>query len=473
MWGRDYGEQADKIKIRYRYTNVKPAEQIPCFDGGAVMKVSYIHAIMRKQLHALLLIMGMSSSLFAQRTIIYCGKLIDPASLQVKTEMSIIVIGNTVSEVQKGYVPSAAGDKVIDLKGRTVMPGLIDAHVHLEHETSPNAQLRGFITNDADVAFQSTVYAKTTLMAGFTTVRDVGGTGVNIALRNAIRKGLVPGPRVYTADKIISSTGGHGDPTHGWRKGLTADEETTITVADGKDACIKAVRQLYKEGADLVKITASGGVLSLEKDGTGPQFSEEEIRAIVETAKDYGMAVAAHAHGAEAMKRAIRAGVTSIEHGTLMDDEAISLFKQHGTWYVPTIIAGKSVADSARKHPEYYPPVIAGKAIAIGPMIQNTFTKAYKAGVKIAFGTDAGVYAHGKNWMEFVYMTEAGMPPLEAIKCATVNASQLIGISDKVGTIEKGKLADIVAVEGDPTQDIHVMENVKFVMKDGVVYKND
>lgn len=244
------------------------------------------------------------AALLAQKTIIYCGKLIDPASLQVRTEMSVVVTGNTISDVQKGYISAAAGDKVIDLKSRTVMPGLIDAHVHLENETSPNAQLKRFTQDDVDIAFQSTIYAKTTLMTGFTTVRDVGGTGVNISLRNAIRQGVVIGPRVYTAGKILSSTGGHGDPTHGWRKGLEATDETTLTVVDGKDACIKAVRQMYKKGADLIKITASGGVLSLEKDGTGPQFSEEEIRAIVETAKDYGMRVAAHAHGAEAMKRA-------------------------------------------------------------------------------------------------------------------------------------------------------------------------
>jgi imidazolonepropionase-like amidohydrolase len=429
---------------------------------------------MRKQLLlCMLAAFCLPTVLLAQKTIIYCGRLVDPASLKVQTEMSIVITGNTISDVQKGYAASAAGDKVIDLKNRTVMPGLIDAHVHLEMETGPNAQLKRFTQDDADVAFQSTVYAKTTLMAGFTTVRDLGGSGVNISLRNAIRQGTVLGPRVYTAGKIISSTGGHGDPTHGWRKGLEAVDETSLTVADGKDACIKAVREMYKRGADLIKITASGGVLSLEKDGTGPQFSEEEMRAIVETAKDYGMRVAAHAHGAEAMKRAIRAGVTSIEHGTLMDDETINLFKQYGVWYVPTIIAGKSVSDSARAHPNYFPPVIAGKAISIGPVIQNTFAKAYKAGVKIAFGTDAGVYAHGRNWLEFVYMTEVGMPPLEAIKCATVNAAELIGVSDKVGSIEKGKFADIVAVEGDPSQDIHVMGNVKFVMKDGVVYKNE
>jgi imidazolonepropionase-like amidohydrolase len=406
----------------------------------------------------------------AQRTLIYCGKLIDPKSGQVLTGMSVIVTGNLITAVQKGYADAGAGDKIIDLKNRTVMPGLIDSHVHMEDQQSANQQLKEFTMNEGDIAFQSTVYAKTTLMAGFTTVRDVGGTGVNIQLRNAIRKGLVVGPRMFTAGKIISSTGGHGDPTHGYREGLYAEPHTTETVADGKDACIKAVRQMYKEGADLIKITASGGVLSLEKDGSGAQFSDEELRAIVETAKDYGMPVAAHAHGAEAIKRAIRAGVTSIEHGTFMDDEAIALFKKYGTWYVPTIIAGKSVADSAKK-PGYFPPVIAGKALAIGPIIQGTFAKAYKAGVKIAFGTDAGVYAHGKNWMEFIYMTEAGMPVLEAIKCATINASELIGVSDKVGTIEAGKFADIVAVEGDPTQDVLAMGQMRFVMKDGVVYK--
>ncbi|MBS1936007.1 MAG: amidohydrolase family protein, partial [Bacteroidetes bacterium] len=237
------------------------------------------------------------------------------------------------------------------------------------------------------------------------------------------------------------------------------------------DECIKAVRQRYKEGSDLIKITASGGVLSLEKDGSGAQFTEEEIKAIVSTAKDYGMAVAAHAHGAEAIKRAIRGGVTSIEHGTYMDDEAIELFKKYGTWYVPTIIAGKSASDSAKK-PGYFPEVITAKAIAIGPMIQGTFAKAYKAGVKIAFGTDAGVYAHGKNWMEFIYMTEAGMPALEAIKCATVNASELLGIDKETGSIEKGKSADIIAIDGDPVKDINSMGKVKFVMKEGKVFKN-
>ncbi|HMI61751.1 MAG TPA: amidohydrolase family protein, partial [Puia sp.] len=239
-----------------------------------------------KKIYLLPALLMLAQLSIAQRTILYCGKLIDPKSGQVSTEMSIVISGNTISAVQKGYLAASPGDKVIDLKTRTVLPGLIDAHVHLEHETSPNAQLKGFTMSEVDNAFQSTVYAKTTLMAGFTTVRDVGGSGVNIALRNAINRGLVAGPRVYTAGKIISSTGGHGDPTHGYRQGLYAEPSYTETVADGKDACIRAVRQMYKEGADLIKITASGGVLSLEKDGTGAQFSDEELQAIVTTAKD-------------------------------------------------------------------------------------------------------------------------------------------------------------------------------------------
>lgn len=412
-----------------------------------------------------------SQGLFAQRTLIYCGKLIDPKSLRLLSEMTIIIDGKIVTDVQKGYTAGLPNDQVIDLKNRTVMPGLIDCHVHLEGETTSD-QVKEFRQNIADIAFESTVYAKTTLMAGFTTVRDVGGVGVNIALRNAIRNGIVIGPRVYTAGIAISTTGGHADPTVGYRKDLMGDPGPISGVANGREECMKAVRERYKEGADLIKITASGGVLSLEKDGSGPQFSEEEIRAIVETAKDYGMRVAAHAHGSEAMKRAIRAGVNSIEHGTYMDDEAILLFIKYGTWYVPTIIAGKSVSDSARK-PGYFPAIITTKALAVGPLIQATFSRAYKAGVKIAFGTDAGVYAHGKNWMEMKYMNEGGMPVMEVIRSATVSAADLIGISDRAGSIEKGKWADIIAVDGDPTQDIRVMGNMKFVMKEGVVYRKD
>ena len=425
-------------------------------------------------MHKLLLAATIFISQFvhAQKTILYCGKLIDVKNLKVLNEMSIVIEGKTITSVETGYIKANANDNTIDLKTKTVMPGLMDCHVHLESQTSPDEYIKEFTQNPADIAFQSVGYAKTTLMSGFTTVRDVGGSGVNIALRNAINKGEIIGPRIYTAGIAIATTGGHADPTNGYRKDLMGDPGPEQGVANGADECRKAVRQRYKDGSDLIKITASGGVLSVAKDGSGPQFTDEELKAIVQTAKDYGFTVAAHAHGAEAMKRAIRAGVTSIEHGTFMDDEAIGLFKQYGTWYVPTIIAGKSTADSA-KIPGYYPPFVTSKALTIGPKIQATFAKAYKAGVKIAFGTDAGVYNHGKNWMEFIYMTEAGMPILEAIQSATVNASQLIGIADKTGIIENGKLADIIAVDGDPTKDVNVMGKVKFVMKEGVVYKNE
>lgn len=419
-----------------------------------------------------ILLLRFISPALAQKTILYCGKLIDVSNSKLLSNYSIIIQGNKIIDVKEGYARSESSDRIIDLKNKTVMPGLIDMHVHMEHETSPNRYMETFTLNPADYAFQSVVLAERTLLTGFTTVRDLGGTGVNTSLRNAVNKGLIKGPRIFTAGKSIATTGGHADPTNGYRKDLMGNPGPEAGVANGVDECQKAVRQRYKEGSDLIKLTASGGVLSVAKSGENPQFSEEEIRAIITTAKDYGFKVAAHCHGAEAMKRAIRAGVHSIEHGTFMDDEAISLFKKHGTYYIPTITAGKAVGDSAKK-PGYYPEIVTPKALAIGPKIQETFAKAYKAGVKIAFGTDAGVFAHGKNWLEFIYMTEAGMSALEAIRSATVSAADLLGVSDQLGSIEKGKLADIIAVDGDPLADIHVMGKVSFVMKDGRVFKND
>ena len=420
----------------------------------------------------LFFLMLSSGSLFAQRILVYCGQLIDMKKSEVLKEMTIVVEKNKIADVVKGYTIASSTDKIIDLKSRTVMPGLIDMHVHVESETRKGGVIDKFILNPADIAFESLKYMNVTLMAGFTTVRDLGGTGVNISLRNAIAKGQVVGPRIFTAGKSIATTGGHADPTNGYRKDLMGTPGPGEGVINGAEDAYQAVRQRYKDGSDLIKITATGGVLSQAKDGTNAQFTEEEVKAIVTAAKDYGFKVAAHAHGAEGIKRAIRGGVNSIEHGTYMDDEGMRLMKQYGTWYVPTIIAGKSTGDSA-KIPGYYTDIVTPKALAIGPQIQATFAKAYKAGVKIAFGTDAGVYAHGKNWMEFIYMTEAGMPILEAIHCATVNASELLGASDQLGSIEKGKLADIIAVDGDPTKDVHVMGKVKFVMKDGIVYKNE
>jgi imidazolonepropionase-like amidohydrolase len=423
-----------------------------------------------KSISILLMALMIAASLMAQKTYIWCGTLIDGISDEPKKKMTIVIEKNKITGVETGFSKPGASDKTIDLKTKTVTPGWIDMHVHLEEETNPNHYLQEFTMNPADYAFQSVKFSETTLMAGFTTVRDLGGTGVNISLRNAINKGLIKGPRVYTAGKAIATTGGHADPTNGYRADLMGDPGPDAAVANGADECRKAVRQRYKEGSDLIKITATGGVLSVAKSGSNPQFTEEEIKAIVETAKDYGFRVAVHAHGAEGMKRAIRAGVNSIEHGTFMDDEAIALFKQYGTWYVPTLTAGSSVADSAKK-PGYYPDVITAKALEIGPKIKATFAKAYKAGVKIAFGTDAGVFKHGMNWLEFGYMIEAGMKPMDAIKSATINAADLLGEKDKLGSIEVNKLADIVAVDGDPLTDSKVFGKIVFVMKDGVVYK--
>jgi imidazolonepropionase-like amidohydrolase len=407
----------------------------------------------------------------AQKTYLQCGQLIDVRQLQVLKEKTIVIEGNKITDVLDGYQSGAATDKVVNLKTSTVMPGLMDMHVHIENETNPNRYLEGFTQSQADVAFGSLRFAERDLMAGFTSVRDMGGSGANIAMRKAIQKGYVVGPRIFTAGKAIATTGGHADPTNNYRPDLMGDPGPKEGVINGPEDAYKAVRQRYKDGSDLIKITASGGVLSMATNGENPQFTEEEVKAIVAAAKDYGFKVAAHCHGVEAMKRAIRGGVSSIEHGTLMDESVFPLMVQYGTYLVPTIIAGKSAADSA-KIPGYFPSMVAKKALEIGPKIQNTFSKAYKAGVKIAFGTDAGVYAHGTNWKEFVYMTEAGMPILEAIQSATWNAADLMGAQNILGSIEKNKLADIIAVEGDPTKNVNQMGKVNFVMKDGLVYKN-
>lgn len=423
-----------------------------------------------KKYFLLILILLITLTGFSQKTFIWCGTLIDGIGNEPKKNMTIVVEKNRITAVNAGFTTPGPGDKTIDLKTKTVTPGWIDMHVHMESETNPNRYIEPYTFNPADFAFQSVKFAEVTLMAGFTTVRDLGGSGVNISLRNAISKGLLKGPRVYTAGKSIATTGGHADPTNGHKKEFQGDPGAKDGVANGPDECRKAVRQRYKDGSDLVKITATGGVLSVAKSGRNPQFFDDELAAIVQTAKDYGFKVAVHAHGEEGMKRAIRAGVHSIEHGTFMDDEAIALFKQHGTWYVPTITAGKAVADSA-KVAGYYPEVVRVKALEVGPQIQGTFAKAYKAGVKIAFGTDAGVYKHGLNWLEFGFMIEAGMPAIEAIKAATIHAADLLGEKDKLGSIETGKLADIVAVDGDPLKDAKVFGKVVFVMKDGQVYK--
>lgn len=413
-----------------------------------------------------------SAGAIAQRTLIHCGTLIDGKSAEAQSQVTLVVEGNKITAVEKGFSKPGKTDKVIDLSKKTVMPGFIDMHVHLEGETNKDQALQRFTLNKADLAFRSTVYARRTLMAGFTTVRDLGGSGVNISLRNAINGGLVVGPRIYTAGKTIATTGGHGDPTNGYRDDMMGDPGPKEGVINSPEEARQAVRQRYKDGSDMIKITATGGVLSIAKDGSGPQFTDEELAAIIETAKDYGMHTAAHAHGDEGMRRAVQAGITTIEHGTKMSEETMDLMIKKGTYFVPTITAGKFVAEKA-KEPGYYHPLVVPKALEIGPQIQNTFAKAYKRGVKIAFGTDAGVFPHGENAREFGYMVEAGMPAMEAIQSATIVAATVLGAADKIGSLETGKLADIVAVDDNPLKNIRTLEKVTFVMKDGVVYKNE
>lgn len=423
---------------------------------------------MRKSLIPLLLVVCITH---AQRTYLHCGKLIDTRSGEVVAERTIVVEDTRIVGVERGYVSPANEDfPVIDLRSKTVMPGLIDFHVHIELETNLQRYLQVFTLNDADKAFISQEIAQRTLMSGFTTVRDLGGSGVNISLRNAINRGTVIGPRIYTAGKAIGTTGGHADPTNGYRKDLQGDPGPKEGVINSVDDAKKAVRQRYKNGADLIKITATGGVLSVAKSGQNPQFTLEEVKAICDTAEDYGFHVAAHAHGDEGMRRAVLGGVKTIEHGTLMSEETMELMKQHDTYYVPTITAGKAVTENAKKK-GYFPAMVAKKALEIGPKIQSTFEKAYKKGVGISFGTDAGVFPHGQNGKEFGFMVEAGMPAMETLQSATVTNAMLLGMEGQLGVIAEGFLADIVATDDDPTENITTMETVVFVMKDGIIYK--
>jgi len=420
--------------------------------------------------HLFFIAMLFTTWLSAQDTYLQCGKIVDTKSGEMLSEKTIVVSENKIKSIQNGFVTGNKADTVIDLKEKVVLPGFIDLHVHIEGESSPTRYIERFTKNEADVAFQSTVYAERTLMAGFTTVRDLGGSGVNIALRKAIDNGSVKGPRIFTAGKAIGTTGGHADPTNGMRNELMGDPGPKEGVVNSPEDAKKAVRQRYKDGADVIKITATGGVMSVAKNGQNPQFTVEEIKGIVETAKDYGMLTAAHAHGDEGMQRAVKGGIKTIEHGTLMSEETMDLMIKHNTFLVPTISAGKAAAKMA-EIPGFLPPVVAKKAREIGPVSQATFGKAYKKGVPIAFGTDAGVSPHGDNGKEFGFMHEAGMPVMKAIQSATVTNADLLSMSEELGQIKEGFLADIVAVNENPVKKVSTLENVVFVMKNGIVYK--
>ena len=403
-------------------------------------------------------------------TLLHVGNLLDTNDGKVAKAVTIKIKGNKITEITKGYATPTQNDEVVNLKQSYVLPGFMDMHVHLAQEYVPKAERQSKIEPEYRALFAANAASKT-LMAGFTSVRNVGDSGMEtISLREAINQGLVIGPRIFTSGKTIATTGGHGDPTNGMPKDNYAPPTPEEGVIDSPEEAIKAVRQRYKDGTDGIKITATGGVLSVAKSGENPQFTDAELNAIVSTANDYGLWTAAHAHGKEGMKRAVLAGINSIEHGTYMDQEIMDLMKARGTYYVPTIMAGDWVAEKA-KIPNFFPALVKPKAEKIGPQITSTFAQAYKAGVKIAFGTDSGVSAHGDNWQEFILMTNAGMSNEDALKSATIETAKLLRMEDQLGQIKPGMFADIIAFQKNPIEDISIVKNVSFVMKDGVIYK--
>lgn len=416
-------------------------------------------------------LLSISLNIFSA-TIIYTSNYIDVNSGLIQNNHSITIDGNLIKSIDSGFIKLEDDDFLIDLRGYTLMPGLMDMHVHFGQEYQSKSE-RPIKVERETSAIMASKHALTTLKAGFTTVRQVGDSGlVAISLRNLINSGQIDGPRIYTSGKSIATTGGHADPTNGKDSDSYEYPVAEDGVINGPYDAYTAVRQRYKDGADGIKLTVTGGVLSVAKSGDNPQFTEEEVEAVVKAAKDYGMWVAVHAHGAEGMKRAVIAGVDSVEHGTFMTNEIMDLMINRGTYYVPTISAGEFVAEKA-KIDNYFPEIIRPKAASVGPQIGDTFNKAYKRGVKIAFGTDAGVQPHGTNWKEFVYMVKFGMPPMETIQSATISTAKMLDIDSTLGSIEVGKIADLIAVNGDPIQDINVMEKISFVMKEGKVISID
>lgn len=417
-----------------------------------------------------LLIIFVFSSVYSQSTYLYCGQLFDSKKAKFFGPHTIVIDGEKITLVAKGYInPKSENDIFIDLKSKTVYPGFIDMHVHIETQV-PQSIIQLSQSKTADIAFTSSVYARKTLMAGFTTIRDLGGVGVNIALRDAINEGKVIGPRIFTAGNILSSTGGHGDFTNGIKKESYGILGPKDGIVDSPDDARKAVRQRYKNGADWIKITATGGVLDISKSDANPQFTNEEIYTITKTASDYGLKVAAHAHGDEGMYRAVANGVKTIEHGTLIKERTMDLMISKEAYLVPTISAGKFVAKMAET-PNFFHPLIEEKARKIGPQIQNTFNRAYKYGVPILFGTDSGVSPHGENAKEFIYMNEAGMPINESLHIATFVNAKILDMENLLGQIAPGFFADIVATDKNAKDDINTLTNVSFVMKNGKVYK--
>ena len=408
-------------------------------------------------------------------SLIRCGHLLAVATDAPRDNVTLVIKNGLVESIVPGFdgpkLPDGARVEEIDLKQSFVLPGLIDCHVHLSHEFTPDVRLRAVTETDAEVAYKAAVNARKNLDAGFTTVRDLGGRStVVFALRDAINRGDIVGPRVIAAGEPITVTGGHGDDSNGYRQELFGVPGADKAVADGPDECRKAVRFQIKLGADVIKLTATGGVLSASSAGLMQHFFQDELDAIAATAHSMGRKAAAHAHGTDGINAALRAGVDSIEHGTYQNDESIKLFKEKGAWYVPTLLAAKTVTANAEK-PGYYIKFVADKARLVGPKVKESFRNAHAAGVKIAFGTDTGVSPHGENAQEFAIMVECGMSPNDTITCATINAAELLGLSSQIGTLEPGKQADVIAVKADPTMDASEFERVTFVMKGGKVHK--
>ena len=402
--------------------------------------------------------------------LIHAGNLIDVETGKIESRKSIVIKNSLITSVSDGYINKSDFQEYFDLKDSYVLPGLMDAHVHLAQEYVPKAERDLKVEPEFNAIFAAANAIKT-LNAGFTTVRNVGDGGMEtISLRNAINKGIVPGPRILTSGKTIATTGGHGDPTNGLPTDLYEPPTPEEGVVDSFEDIKKAVRQRYKDGTDGIKITATGGVLSVAKSGENPQFTNNELEALISIAKDYGLWVAAHAHGKEGMLRAVNAGVTSIEHGTFMDEEVMDAMKKNGTYYVPTILAGEWVAEKS-KIDNFFPELVRPKAAKIGPQILDTFTKAHKYGVKIAFGTDSGVSAHGDNWQEFALMVKGGMSPLETIQSATLETAKLFRLENEIGKIRTGFSADIIALRDNPLENIESLKDISFVMKEGTRYK--
>lgn len=407
-------------------------------------------------------------------TFLQVGRLLaDPGTGRILTDKTVVITDGRVVEIRDGFfVNEAEVGRIIDLRDAFVLPGLIDSHVHLTSQQSPTGRLDAVTLSTSDRALIGARHARLTLMAGFTTVADLGGANEAVfALRDAIRRGDVIGPRIIASGSSVSIHGGHGD-ANGYR-----DEVLHVlsspSICSGVDDCMRAVREQVRAGADVIKITATGGVLSNTAAGLGQQFTEAELAAIVEAAHRMGRRVTAHAHGADGINAFLRAGGDSIEHGTYLDDESIRLMRQSGAWLVPTLMAGDFVARVASGPDNFFTPAQTEKALQAGPLMLDMAGRAHRGGVRIAFGTDSGVSAHGDNAQEFALLVRAGLTPLEAIQTATVNAAEHLGLADQAGRIAPGMPADLIAVRGDPLTDVTELERVTFVMKGGVVYRSE